>query len=57
MNMTLIKMVRSEEAAAGGPLTADVHPDEAANYALAGFVAEDAEPAKARKAALAKSAE
>ena len=41
MDVTLVKMVRSEEAAAGGPLTADVHPDEVANYAQAGFVVEE----------------
>jgi hypothetical protein len=54
MDIQLIKMVRSEEAAAGGPLTADVHPDEVANYTRAGFVVpEDAVivPGKPTKAA------
>lgn len=38
MAKELIKMVRCEEAADGGPTEADVHPDEVAGYALGGFV-------------------
>lgn len=38
MPVDLIKMTRPPEAANGGPLEADVHPDEVDNYALGGFV-------------------
>lgn len=38
MDQKLIKMTRSAEEANGGPLEADVHPDEVSNYSLAGFV-------------------
>ncbi|NVO00755.1 MAG: hypothetical protein HXX17_15675 [Geobacteraceae bacterium] len=48
----LIRMARSVEEANGGPLTADVHPDEVANYALSGFqVVEDADIAVKPKTA------
>ena len=33
----LIRMARTAEDANGGPLTADVHPDEVSNYSNAGF--------------------
>ena len=43
-------MKRDESAANGGPLTADVHPDEVENYKLGGFVVDEAEkPTKAQK--------
>lgn len=49
-----VKMIRSEEIAGGGPITADVHPDEVSNYARGGWVKADAAPVegddkKARK--------
>jgi hypothetical protein len=40
----LVRMVRTEEMAQGGPVEANVHPDEVANYALGGWVREDAAP-------------
>lgn len=47
MSVTLVKMTRNAEEANGGPLEADVHPDEVGNYSLAGFVvAAAAAPAK-----------
>jgi len=33
----LVQMVRSEDVAGGGPLTADVHPAEVENYAAHGW--------------------
>lgn len=33
----LVQMERTAEDARGGSLTADVHPDEVANYAAAGW--------------------
>lgn len=33
----IVKMVRSEEDAQGGPLTAEVHPDEVENFKQAGW--------------------
>ena len=33
----LIAMIRTEEDAKGGPVTADVHPDEVENFKLAGW--------------------
>lgn len=41
----LIKMVRSVDAANGGPTQADVHPDEVEHYRAAGFSFRDGEPA------------
>lgn len=40
----LIRMVRSAEQAQGGPTQADVHPDEVAQYAAAGFAVPAASP-------------
>ena len=33
-----VRMTRSEQEAQGGPITADVHPDEVENYKHAGWV-------------------
>lgn len=41
----LIRMVRSVDAANGGPTQADVHPDEVEQYRAAGFSFRDGEPA------------
>lgn len=50
MTVTTVRMKRDESAANGGPLTADVHPDEVENYKLGGFVVDEAEkPTKAQK--------
>lgn len=37
----LVRMVRTPEMANGGPVSADVHPDEVANFALGGWVKSD----------------
>lgn len=42
----LLKMVRSEELAKGGPTSADVHPEEEAGYAAGGWVRAQAEAKK-----------
>ena len=34
---SLVPMTRSEADAKGGPITADVHPDEVSNYAAGGW--------------------
>ena len=36
-NIKTVKMTRLEEDAQGGPITADVHPDEVGNYEKAGW--------------------
>ena len=38
-----IRMVRSAEICADGPLAADVHPDEVANYSAGGWVIDTAQ--------------
>ncbi|MRR56958.1 MAG: hypothetical protein EG824_01915 [Deltaproteobacteria bacterium] len=45
----LVRMVRTPEMAKGGPVVADVHPDEVANYALGGWVIEQAATAEEDK--------
>lgn len=35
--VNLVKMIREEPQRSGGPLTADVHPDEVVNYQRGGW--------------------
>lgn len=45
----LVRMVRTPEMANGGPVVADVHPNEVANFALGGWVIGTDAPAEEEK--------
>lgn len=47
MTAKTIRMVRSKDAANGGPTEADVHPSEVNNYRAVGF--KEAEPVAPQK--------